>query len=490
MRRFWLRSLLLGLIALQAFPAAAAQAPPDAAGFEAEALEVDLDQDRSVAQGAASFTYRGLTLHADSLTADRATGELEASGNLELIQAGRRLRGESLRYNIDTEEGVLTQARVAEQGVFITGEEIAFSPTRLLARQAQFTTCDHAEPHYSFAADTIELTAEEAQPGERPESGRLTFDRARITYRNRRLFILPRYSVSVGRLREEGGGPLPVTGFSRDDGPYASISYASGSPEDPTFADLNYRYTTFRGIRGHIQVRRTIGRLELGGGYVRREDPSDRDLEPDDLEASLANVLLNREAEYGVRLLELPLARSLRLRGEWLAGDYTEWIPGEEEARASAQRVAAGAVLSVASYAASPNIRLSHAFGWRRTAYSPGDDLTTRFYRHSADLDLGPRASLSLAYLTRTSSGETPFLFDARGPGRELLADLKWQVTSQWGFRLLDLHDIEDGQPRDMMFEVTRTAHCLAYTAGWRKARGRFYIKIGLAPAASDEGME
>ena len=162
MRRFWLRSLLLGLVLLQALPGAAAPTPT-AAGLEAAAIEVDLDHDLYVARGDASFTYRGLTLHADSITADRSTGELEAGGNLELVQGARRLRGESLRYNITTEEGVLTQARVAEQGVFITGEEVVFSPTRLLARQAQFTTCDHADPHYSFGADTIELTAEEVR---------------------------------------------------------------------------------------------------------------------------------------------------------------------------------------------------------------------------------------------------------------------------------------------------------------------------------------
>jgi len=489
MCRFWLRSLLLGLVLLHALPGAAAPAST-AADLDAEVIEFDFDHNRSLAQGDASFTYRGLTLRADSITADRSTGELEASGNLELVQGGRRLRGQSLRYNINTEEGVLTQARVAEQGVFITGEEVVFSPTRLLARQAQFTTCDEADPHYSFGADTIELTAEEVGPGEQPQSGRLTFDRARVTYRNRRLFALPRYSVSVGRLREEGGGPLPVTGFSRDDGPYASISYALGTPEDPTSADLSYRYTTFRGIRGHIQFRRTIGRLDVGGGYVRREDPSDREFDADDLEASLANVLLNREAEYGVRLPGLPLGRSLRLRGEWLAGSYTEWIPGEEEARARADRVATNLLFSVEPYAISSNISLSHALGWRRATYSPGDDFTNRFYRHSADLNLSPRASLSLAYLTRTSSGETPFLFDARGPGRELLADLKWQVTPQWGLRLLDLHDIEDRQPRDMMFEVTRTAHCLAYTVGWRKSRGRFYMRVGLAPVSGEAETE
>jgi len=435
MSRFCGAFLLLGLILLQPLPIAASPTPTTA-GFEAEVLEVNLDEQSTVARDNASFSYQALTLHADHLIANRLTGEVEASGNLELTQGGRRLRGESLQYNIHTEEGVLTKARVAEQGVFITGEKVVFSPAELVAHQAYFTTCDHPRPHYTFGAGTISLTAEETAPGEQPQSGRLTLDQARITYRNRRLFSLPRYSVSVGQLSE---------------------------PE------------------GMLQRRWSVGR------YVRREDASDRELNPDDLEASLANVLLNRDPEYGARLPQFAVGRSLQVRAEWLAGSYTEWVPGEQEARASADRVASNVVLSLAPYPVSRKLRLSHAFGWRRATYSPGDWFTSRFYRHAADLDVSRKAHLSLAYIARRSSGETPFLFDEQGPGRELLADLTWQITSQWGLRLLDLYDIEDRQPRDMMFEVTRTAHCLAYTVGWRKSRGRFYVRIGLVPTGSDE---
>lgn len=483
------RFFLLGLVLLQALPVAASPAPT-AAEFEADVLEVDLDGHSTVARGNASFSYRDLTLHADDLTADRVTGEVKASGHLKLTQRGRNLQGESLHYNIHTEEGVLTKARVAEQGVFITGEKVAFSPSKVVAHQAHFTTCDHADPHYTFGAGTIALTAAEAGPGEQPRSGRLTFDRAQVTYRSRRLFSLPRYSVSVGQLGEPGGTPLPVTGFSREDGPYASISYALGDPGAPTFAGLSYRYTTFRGIRGHLQFRRSLPPLELVGGYVRREDPSDRDFQPDDAEASLADVLLNRDPEYGLRLPQIAVGGSLRLRAEWLGGSYTEWFPGEQEARASADRAAANAVMTVEPYAICRSVRLSHGFGWRRATYSPGDSFASRFYRHGADLDLSRAARLSLAYVARASSGETPFLFDQQGPGRELLGDLRWQVTPEWGVRVLDLYDIEDRRTRDMMLEATRTAHCLAYTIGWRKSGGRFYVRMGVVPVGGDGRAE
>ncbi len=186
-----------------------------------------------------------------------------------------------------------------------------------------------------------------------------------------------------------------------------------------------------------------------------------------------------------MRLPQFVVGRSLRVQAAWLAGSYTEWFPGEQEARASADRVATNVLISLQPYDVSRKLRLSHAFGWRRATYSPGDRFSSRFYRHGAELGFSRKAHLSLAYIARGSSGETPFLFDEQGPGRELLGDLKWQVTPQWGLRLLDLYDIEERRPRDMMFEVTRSAHCLAYTVGWRKSRGRFYMRIGLTPANS-----
>ena len=487
MRRLLSASILLGLILLDVSTLVSAPLPTVAL-IEADVVEIDFDHERTHAAGQARLSYADLELRADQLTADRVTGQVEAAGELELTQAGRRLRGEALEYNLRSSEGVLKKARVAEQGVIITGEEVSLSPRQLVAHHAYFTTCDRPHPHYTFGADRITLTAQEGPPGQRPQSGRLTLDRARVTYHGRRLFTVPHYSVSVGELGEPHATPFPVTGFSRDDGPYASIAYALGRPDDPTLADFSYRYTTLRGIRGHIRLRRLLGPAELTAGYVRREDSADREFHPDELEASLAKVLVDRRAEYGVLIPDFPLGRSLRLRGEWLSGSYSERFAQEEEARASADRVSASVLLSANAYAVSPNVTLSHAVGWRRSSYSPGDRFSVRFYRHSADLNLSPTVHLSLSHITRRDSGETPFLFDGVGTGREFLGDLRWRVNPRWRLRLVDLYDLEAKAARDIIFEVTRTAHCLDYTIGWRKTRGTFFLGIGLAtPSAEKE---
>jgi len=481
MRLAW---FLAALVAALWFPPAAfsAASPSDTAAVDADLVVLDLDRGVIQAEGNAALSYHDLLLHSDHLTADQGTGDVEAAGDLSLVQSHRRLQGELLQYNVRTDRGVLTKARVEEQGIVIKGERIELSPQKLVAHDAQFTTCDLPDPHYAFTAGLISLTAERSVPGKPPESGRLTLSRARLTYHHRRLFSLPNYSVAVSRIHEPRNTPFPVTGFSREDGPFGSVSYTLGKPEAKTLADLSYRYTTYRGIRGHLRFRQDLGRAELVAGYIRREDVADEDLHPDQIEYSAQSVLVNRAPEYGIRLPELAIGRSLTLHGEWLRGAYSERYSRVVETRARADRDSMTALLSTAPYSPIRGLTLSHAIGWRHSSYSPGDALTIRFYRHSLDLKPTRNADLSLAYITRRGSGESPFLFDSIGIGRELLADAGFRLNPAWRVRVEELYDLSRRETRDMGFSLTRTAHCLDYTIGWRKSRGSFFFTIGLAP--------
>jgi lipopolysaccharide assembly outer membrane protein LptD (OstA) len=475
--------LFRSLVALWFPPAAlSAASPSDTAAVDADLVVLDLDRDLIQAEGNAALSYHDLRLHSDHLTANQGTGDVEATGALSLVQAGRRLQGELLQYNVRTDRGVLTNARVDEQGIVIKGARIELSPQSLVAHDAQFTTCDLPEPHYLFTAGLISLTAERSEPGKPPQSGRLTLTRAHLTYHHRRLFALPSYSVSVSRIREPRNSPFPVTGFSRDDGPFGSVSYTLGKPEAKTLAELSYRYTTYRGIRGHLRLRRSLGPAELVAGYIRREDVADEDLHPDQIEYSARSVLVNRAPEYGIRLPELPIGRSLTLHGEWLRGTYSERYSRVVETRARADRNSVSALLSTAPYSPTPGLTLSHAIGWRHSSYSPGDALTISFYRHSLSLQPTPNTDLSLSYIARRGSGESPFLFDSIGIGRELLADLGYRLSPAWRVRLAEVYDLSKRETRDIDFSLTRTAHCLDYTVGWRKSRGSFFFTIGLAP--------
>jgi len=478
-------ALCLGLILFLPLLSATAAAQ-NVARIQADAVGVDFDRERTHAVGNARLAYGDFEICADELTADRVTGQVSASGSLQLRQGERQLRGRTLEYNMRTEEGVLTEARSAEQGIIISGERITFSPRELVAHNAYFTTCDRPDPHYSFNAERITLTAAETQHGGTPKSGRLSLNRARVTYHGRTLFTLPRYSVAVGSLGEPGGAPLPITGVSRDDGPYAAISYSLAPTDERTIADFSYRYTTFRGVRGHVRVGRHVGPAELSLQYVRREDGADRELRADDLETGLADVMINRSPEYGLRLPGLALGPRLRVRGEWLRGSYSEAFAGEQFARADADRSSASILVYAVPYALSPTITLSHAFGWRQSRYDPGDEFRVRFYSHTASITMGQRGRLAVSHVARRGSGETPFLFDGLGPERELLGDARWRLSPTWRFRLVELYDLKARDVRDMIFEVTRTVHCLNYTVGWRKSRGAFYVGIGLAQPSAE----
>jgi len=477
---------LLGLTLLHSI-ACAAGPPPSLATIEADAVEIDLDGETTHAFGKALLSYRDFELRADDITADRRSGDVEAAGDLHLIQSNRRLTGEFLQYNLTAATGSLKKARVNEQGIIITGEEIVISPTEVVANNALFSTCDRPQPHYAFAARRITLTAEEISPGQAPTSGRLSLSQGRLLFRGRTMLPLPGYSVRVGEIGTEKGTPSPVFGITGDDGPYVSIGHQMSRPKSPWFADLAYRYTTSRGIRGLAKIGRYTGPAELSLSYLRREDPADRSIEPDDLEASLADVLVNREPEYGLVLPEMRIARPLALRASWLAGHYTEFDSEGIEDRASADRTSLNLLLTYAAYPVSPFATLSHAVGYRSSRYSPGDDLTVRHLRHTADIRLDPRLRLQLSHITRSESGESPFLFDGVGPNRELHGELTWIVNPAWRLRLVEYYDLENDETRDMILEATRTAHCLEYRLGWRGEGGTLYVGLGLASPSPHE---
>lgn len=476
--------LALALLTCAALGAASDSLP---AAIEADTVDIDLDNERTHASGNAVLSYRDLELRADDLTADRTSGDVEATGNLHLVQGGRQLTGESLHYNLLTETGSLKTARVVEQGVIITGEEILISPTQVVATNALFSTCDRPEPHYAFAASRITLTAETSSHQRPPTSGRLSLSQGRVLFHGRTLLPIPGYTVRVGDIGTGKGTPSPVLGITGDDGPYVSIGHRMSRPDSPWFADFTYRYTTSRGIRGLAKIGRSTRPVELSLAYIRREDPADRIIEPDDLESSLADVLVDREPEYGLVLPETYVSPHLALRASWLAGSYTEFDSEGTEERVSADRSSLNLLLTYAPYPILPSATLSHAVGYRSSHYSPGDALAVRHLRHTAGVRLNHRLRLELSHITRSESGQSPFLFDGVGPSREIQGELTWVANPAWRFRLVEYYDLESDETRDMILEATRTAHCLEYRVGWRRERGTLYVGFGLAPPSEHE---
>ena len=473
---------LLGCLVLPGMPRAAEPAPMN---VQADSVNLNLERDTTEAIGHAQLTYGDAVLRADQITADRKSGDVEANGHLSLEQKGRRLEGDALTYNILSQRGTLLNARIREQGLIIRGESIDFSPLDVVARHAYFTTCDKPKPDYNLSADTISLTAVQSPPGKQPQSGRLTLNRAGVSYHGRRLFTLPHYSTAVGQIGQQSTSPFPSTGFDRDDGPYAALSYNLGRPGSPNAVAFSYRLTTSRGVRGHLRLQRDVGPLQLTAAYVRREAVTDRELGPDDFTTGLANVMVNREPEVRALMPSFAAGRSLSLHAELIAGSYSETQIASIIPRARAGRISGSALLTYAPYKISRSLSLSHAFGWRESAYSTGQDFSVRFLRHSLAYSPSGPAQVAFSYITRRGSGTTPFFFDRIEVGRALLSDIRYRVNPIWRVRLVDLYDLDRHDVLDMILSVTRTIHCLDYTMGWRKARGAFFFGINITPPST-----
>jgi LPS-assembly protein len=450
--------------------------------IEADLVELDTNFATAAANGNAALTFEKVRLRADAITANRVTGDVVAVGHLALSQDGRRLQGDHLQYNFHTDEGVLTNARVVEQGVIVRGEAIEFSPDRLVARQASFTTCTKETPDYSLSADTITLTAGGTDRRGRPVSGRLALNRARINYHGRRLFSLRNYAIPVGRIQQRQATLVPTTGFSRGDGLYTSWVSSFSRPTSATSADLNLRLTTARGWRGYLQVIRPSDPFDLFAGYTRREEVRETELHEDQFTFSTADVLVDRAPECGVKVLDLPVRHSLRLRGDLRYGSYTEFDAESGEELQSANRFAVSALLETGKYPIAPTVALSGATGLRLSTYSTDDRFRIGFLRGTVAFTRSEDNRLSLSYIHRPTSGQTPFLFDAVEVRRELLGDLRYRLSPAWRMRVLEAYDLEEGRARDMSLAVTRTIHCLDYTVGWKQLSRGVFFAINLAP--------
>lgn len=458
----------------------------ETATIQADLVELDLNLDAAAANGNAVLTYGSVSLHADAITAHRATGEVVAVGNLSLRQAGRSLCGDHLQYNFYTDEGVLTNAQVTEQGVIVRGKAIEFSPRRIRAREAVFTTCNRPDPHYSLNAGELTLTAEQPDARGRPVSGRLTLDRARVHYLGNRLFTLPKYSVRVGELQQRQALPLPMLGYSSGDGYYARLGYSLGTPEREGTATLDLRLTTDRGVRGGIGLLRPTRGFEYFADYLRLDDPRETGLQPDRITFTTADVLVDRRPEVGARTRNYPVGRDWLLGGEVSYGRYTEFDEDSEEELAQANRLAVTAMARTGERFLSSRVTSSNGLGVRLAQYSGGDSFLIGFLRQTFTYQRNEEDRTSLSLIYRPTAGETPFEFDDVEVGAELLAEARRRLNPNYRIRLAAAFGIGgEGGLRDAEIALTRTLHCLDYTLGWDQVSHRLFFGIGLAPPAA-----
>lgn len=134
-------------------PSPAAQADGGQVICHADYLEYHRLDGLVLAKGHVRITHGDIWLEADSCQINIISEDLRAEGNVVFWDGTKKIKGETLIYNLREDRGKMTNASTFGKPWYCKGDEISkVGPNEYLVKRGSFTTCDLPEPHYNFFA--------------------------------------------------------------------------------------------------------------------------------------------------------------------------------------------------------------------------------------------------------------------------------------------------------------------------------------------------
>ncbi|MCP4662622.1 MAG: LPS-assembly protein LptD [bacterium] len=181
-----------------------------------------------IATGGVELKYQALTVTAERARIDIPANLLTAEGNVVLDEGPRRLTGESIEFDLNTQTGRVVEATAyVDPGYYFSGREITkLSEDTYHVDHGTFTSCDQDVPSWSF----------------RLAEARITIDGyARIKHARMRLKKLPvlyfPYVLWPAKTDRTTGLLMPNPGLSGRRGASLGLGYyqTMGRSADATF---------------------------------------------------------------------------------------------------------------------------------------------------------------------------------------------------------------------------------------------------------------
>jgi lipopolysaccharide export system protein LptA len=285
-------------------------------------------------EGSADVTRDGDRLTADTIIYYERADLMEAIGSPRVVGEGQDLEAEVLYYDLATRRATARQARtqiVQDATWFVTGDVTVEGTNRLFGRNAHFTSCDLAIPHYHIRSDQIVAIRDQilvARPatlyiGNVPLMW-LPFVVQNLERGRRSGFLTPRFGVhDVVRANSGYHRQLSDVGF------YWSVNEYVGATVSTTWRsgaytallgnlDYNWRRQFLRGNFGTERYWRDDGRREISFNTQTSWQPDERtNLGINGRYASSADFV--RDASFDPREVTQDLNSSLSLgrRFDW-----------------------------------------------------------------------------------------------------------------------------------------------------------------------------
>ena len=128
--------------------------------YSGEKLIFYPDREVVVIRGQATVISAGQTVNADSVIAyNRKSGEIFVSGNPELEDDSDNLTGSTMRYNIDTDRGLIEGGRTKFETWTLYSDSLSkVGPDSIFGKGNIFFSCDRdVDPFYSFESERIKV---------------------------------------------------------------------------------------------------------------------------------------------------------------------------------------------------------------------------------------------------------------------------------------------------------------------------------------------
>ncbi|MEA3485763.1 MAG: hypothetical protein U9R03_03540, partial [Candidatus Aerophobetes bacterium] len=176
-----------------------------------------------------SLKYKNVQLKADNIRLNLESLDLWAEGKVDLQMSSRRVRGESLKYNLRTKKGEVQSPEGIEGPIFYKASQAYLSPRTIQLSRTSFTTCDLSPPHYKIKAREVKIILDDE-----------VIARDAVFYiRKYPFFWTP---ILVRYLNKKNKIMLPSVGYSNFAGWYVKTGYYFySSPRLEGAIHLDYR---------------------------------------------------------------------------------------------------------------------------------------------------------------------------------------------------------------------------------------------------------
>lgn len=185
-------------------------------------------EDYVVARGGVELKFRDYTFQGERVAVDLKLEQITAEGDVILDQGPRRLVGDTLFFDLETETGTLTNSKAyVDPDIFFEGREITkLSDDRYRVVDGMLTSCIDEVPDWNFRLSRAEVRLE----------GFARISNARFRVKKMPLLYTP-YILYPAKTTRASGFLFPNLGYSRRYGPSLGLAYFQtlGDSYDTTF---------------------------------------------------------------------------------------------------------------------------------------------------------------------------------------------------------------------------------------------------------------